>query len=97
MGVYVIAQISITDRNAYNLYQEGFMEVFKQFEGQLLAADENPEIVEGKWQRKKVILMKFSDKQAFEDWAFSAEYQEISKDRKAGSEGVVLLVNSLDL
>jgi uncharacterized protein (DUF1330 family) len=96
MEVYVIAQISITDREAYNRYQARFSDVFRQFKGQLLAADEKPEIIEGEWNRKKVVLMKFPDKQAFEEWAFSPAYQEISKDRQAGSDGVVLLIKSFD-
>ena len=96
MSVYVIAQISITDREAYNRYQSRFLDVFRQFKGQLLAADENPKIVEGEWTREKVILMKFPDKESFEEWAFSPAYQEIAKDRKAGSEGVFLLVKGFN-
>ena len=97
MSVYVIAQISITDREAYNRYQARFLEVFAKFKGHLLAADEKPQIIEGDWDQEKVVLMKFPDQQSFEDWAFSPEYQEISKDRQAGSEAVVLLVKSFNL
>ena len=96
MGVYVIAQISITDREAYHRYQARFSDVFRQFRGQLLAADEKPEVVEGDWHREKVVLMKFPDKEAFEEWAYSPEYREIAKDRKAGSEGVFLLVKGFN-
>jgi len=94
MGVYVIAQISITDRAVYNRYQAKFLDVFRQYKGELLAADENPQIVEGEWPREKVILMKFPDQKSFEDWAYSPAYQEIVQDRYAGSDGVVLLVKS---
>lgn len=96
MGVYVIAQISITDRAAYERYQARFLDVFKQFKGKLLAAEEAPEVVEGNWSREKIVLMYFPDKHAFEEWAFSPAYQEIAKDRKAGSDGVVLLVKSIN-
>lgn len=97
MSVYVIAQISITDRAAYNRYQSRFLDVFRKFKGELLAADEKPEVVEGEWRREKVVLMKFPDKAAFEEWAYSPEYEEIVKDRSAGSEAVVLLVKSFGL
>jgi len=97
MSVYVIAQISITDRAAYDRYQARFTDVFRKFEGELLAADEAPEIIEGAWDGEKVVLMKFPDRQAFEDWAYSPEYQEIVKDRYNGSEAVVLLVKSFNL
>ena len=97
MSVYVIAQISITDRAAYDRYQARFTDVFRKFEGELLAADEAPEIIEGAWEREKVVLMKFPDRQAFEDWAYSPEYHEIVKDRYNGSDAVVLLVKSFNL
>ena len=96
MSVYVIAQISITDREAYNRYQAKFLDVFRKFRGELLAADEKPEVVEGDWNREKVVLMRFPDKAAFEAWAFSPECREIAKDRRAGSEGVFLLVKSFN-
>lgn len=95
MTVYAIAQISITDRDSYNRYLGRFMEVFGRFNGSLLAADANPEVVEGHWDREKVILMSFPDKPSFYTWARSPEYQEISVDRKAGSDGLVLLAKGL--
>ncbi|HEY8559600.1 MAG TPA: DUF1330 domain-containing protein [Pyrinomonadaceae bacterium] len=97
MSVYVIAQISITDRAAYERYQARFFDVFRKFEGELLAADEAPEIVEGEWTGEKVVLMKFPDKVSFERWAYSPAYREIAKDRQAGSEAVVLMVKSFSI
>jgi uncharacterized protein (DUF1330 family) len=39
--------------------------------------------------------MSFPDEAAFRAWASSPEYQEIAKDRQAGAEAVVLLVNGI--
>ena len=55
-----------------------------------MSADESPEVMEGAWDRDKVVLMSFPDAAAYRAWADSAEYQEISKDRKAGAQGIVL-------
>lgn len=96
MTVYALAQISITDRAAYDRYQARFMEVFLRFGGRLLAADESPSVEEGCWDRDKVILMSFPDETAFRAWADSPAYQEIARDRLAGSDGVVLLAKGLD-
>jgi len=95
MSVYAIAQLKITDRATYDRYQAKFMGVMKRFQGRLLAADENPKVLEGKWERDKVVLLSFPDEAAFQQWADSPEYQEISKDRKAGSEAVVLLLKGI--
>jgi uncharacterized protein (DUF1330 family) len=93
--VYAIAQLRFTDRAAYDRYQAAFMDVFRRHRGTLLAADESPEVVEGHWDREKVVLMSFPDQAAFRDWAQSPEYQEISADRRAGADSVVLLVKGL--
>ncbi len=95
MTVYAIAQLRFTDRAAYDRYQAKFMGVFRRHSGTLLAADESPEVVEGQWDREKVVLMSFPDEAAFRGWAQSQEYQEISKDRRAGADTVVLLVEGL--
>jgi uncharacterized protein (DUF1330 family) len=91
MSVYVIVQLKMIDRAAYDRYQARFFDVFRKFGGRLLAADENPKVLEGSWDRDKLVLMSFPDEAAFRAWADSPEYLEISRDRKAGAEGVVLL------
>jgi uncharacterized protein (DUF1330 family) len=95
MTVYAIAQLRFTDRPAYDRYQQRFMAVFSGFRGTLLAADERPQVVEGDWDREKVVLMSFPDEAEFRRWSESPQYQDISKDREAGSDSVVLLVKGL--
>jgi uncharacterized protein (DUF1330 family) len=91
MTVYVIVQLKMTDRATYDRYQARFFDVFKKFEGRLLSADESPAVLEVTWDRDKLVLMSFPGEAAFQSWANSPEYLEISKDRKAGAQGVVLL------
>ena len=93
LTVYVIVQLEMTDRAAYDRYQARFFDVFKKFQGRLLSADEKPVVLEGTWDRDKVVLMSFPDEAAFRAWSDSPEYQEISRDRKAGADSIVLLAN----
>jgi uncharacterized protein (DUF1330 family) len=95
MGVYVIAQLSIHDRAAYGRYQERFRGVMARFRGRLLAADESPKVLEGEWDREKVVLLWFPDEAAFHEWEQSPDYQEIAKDRRAGATTVGLLVKGI--
>ena len=92
MPVYAIAQLTITDQSAYQRYQDRFMGVMARYKGQVLAADEHPKVIEGTWDRHKVVLLSFPDEAAFWEWEKSSDYQEIARDRKAGSSAVVLLV-----
>jgi uncharacterized protein (DUF1330 family) len=91
MTVYAIVQLKMTDRAAYDRYQARFFEVFRKFRGRLLSADERPEVLEGTWDRDKLVLMSFPDEDAFHELADSADYREIAEDRKAGAEAIVLL------
>ncbi|GIZ50191.1 DUF1330 domain-containing protein [Noviherbaspirillum aridicola] len=92
MSVYLLAQLRFTDREAYDRYQARFMDVFRQFNGRLLAADERPQVLEGSWERDKVVLMSFPDAASASAFSSSPAYLEIAQDRKAGADAVVLMV-----
>ena len=92
MTVYIIAQLKFTRRELYNRYQSRFADVFRKFRGKLLVADEHPVVVEGSWERDKVVIMEFPDEAAAQQFQTSPEYQEIAVDRKAGADAIVLTV-----
>lgn len=95
MTVYALAQFTIHDRARYEAYAARFAETMKGRRGRLLAAQENPEVVEGNWEGTKVVLIEFPDEAAFRDWSESADYRAISIDREAATQGSVLLVRGL--
>lgn len=95
MTVYALAQISVHDRARYDRYATAFLPVLAKYRGRLLAADEAPRVVEGSWPYDKVVLMAFDSRESFQAWADSPEYREISRDRIAATEGVVLLLDGL--
>jgi uncharacterized protein (DUF1330 family) len=93
--VYAIAQLSIHNRDSYDRYAARFMPILLAHGGKLLAAEESPQTIEGQYERDKVVLMEFPDKDSFRAWAGSPEYQEISKDRRAGADTVTVLIRGL--
>jgi uncharacterized protein (DUF1330 family) len=95
MTVFVIAQLKFTDRQAYDRYQNAFPAVFAKFKGRVLAADESPEVLEGSWDRDKLVLLSFPDRESCRAWARSDAYRWISVDRRAGADSVVVLVKEL--
>ena len=42
MTTYIVATLTIHDRERYSQYEAGFMEIFQRFEGEMLAVDEQP-------------------------------------------------------
>ena len=92
MSVYIIAQLKFTRRELYDRYQARFLDVFRKFNGRLLVADERPQVLEGLFERDKVVVLEFSDQTAAMEFHEFAEYAEIAVDRKAGADAVVLMV-----
>jgi uncharacterized protein (DUF1330 family) len=96
MSVYAIAQLWIHDPVIYGRYVARFMDVFKNYKGRVLVADESPIMIEGKWDGHKVVVVSFPDEVSFREWAESPEYLEIAKDRKAGANSVIVLVKGIE-
>lgn len=95
MTVYLVAQLAFTDVASYRRYQAKFMDVFRKFDGRLLAADEHPKVGEGQWGKDKIVIMSFPDEAACLRFASSPEYEEISEDRRAGADTVSLIVKGI--
>jgi len=93
--VYVIAQLTFTDIAAYRRYQKAFPEVFANSGGKVLVADEAPQVLEGSWSGNKVVVLAFPDEAAARRFQEDPLYLEISKDRMAGADAVVLQVKGL--
>lgn len=90
MAVYLIAQLSIHDRERYRRYEARFLDVLAKYDGRLLAVDDAPVALEGKWERDRVVLLEFPDADEAKRWMTSPEYQEIVGDRHAASEAIIL-------
>jgi uncharacterized protein (DUF1330 family) len=96
MSVYIIAQLKFTRRELYDRYQARFFEVFRKFKGKVLVADERPQVLEGRFERDKVVVLEFPDQAAAMEFQESPEYAEIAVDRKAGADAVVIIVRGLN-
>jgi uncharacterized protein (DUF1330 family) len=95
MPVYVVAQVTITDRGCYDAYQAGFPEVFSKYRGELLAVDESPRVVEGEWPCTRTVLIRFPDEDEATRWYSSPEYQAIAQHRFAGARTNAVLVTGI--
>jgi uncharacterized protein (DUF1330 family) len=96
MTHYFVAQIRIHDQNEYNKYLDKFDEIFSRYNGEYLAIDETPSLLEGNWNYSKSVLIKFSSKREFEDWYYSKEYQKILKHRLNSATCDTILLKGLD-
>jgi uncharacterized protein (DUF1330 family) len=96
MNYYFVAQIRIHDSGEYNKYLENFDVIFSKYNGEYLAIDESPVILEGEWDYTKSVLVKFKSKKDFESWYYSAEYQAILKHRLNAAKCDTILLEGVD-
>jgi uncharacterized protein (DUF1330 family) len=96
MSCYFVAQIRIHDQKEYENYLENVDEIFSKYKGEYLAVDENPTLLEGNWNYTKSVLIKFKNKQEFQEWYYSEDYQSILKYRLSASDCDSILIDGLD-
>lgn len=93
MTVYVVAQLTIHHPDRYQRYVRRFHDTLAPFDGTLLAADDHPEVIEGEWDRDKIVLIAFAGHDECQRWMTSPQYQAIATDRIAATTSTVLVVN----
>lgn len=96
MSHYFIAQIKINDPEEYQKYLDGCDEVFARYNGEYLAVDGNPQVLEGNWGYTRTVIIRFPNEEDFKEWYYSSEYQALLQYRLKGAQCDTLLVKGLD-
>ena len=90
---YVLTEVTIHDRIAYQEYEAEFMPIVERYGGELIAVTDDPTVLEGLWSEMRVVLIRFETRQDALDWYDSQEYQQLAVIRRATSTGTDLLIN----
>jgi len=92
LSVFFVAQIRIHDPAEYRKYLDGCDEIFAKYNGEYLAVDDNPAILEGDWDYTKIVIIRFLNENDLRRWYESEEYQELRKFRLNAAQCDTLLV-----
>ncbi len=92
MSAYFIALINIHDPVRYDEYLAGFDEVFEKYQGQVIAVEDNPRVLEGEWPAGRTVLIKFPNEHALRLWYNSLEYQNLARHRQEASVASVAII-----
>ena len=93
MKGYLLGQIAITDKSQYKLYDSKIGNVIKEFGGKYLVKGGLRMVKEGNPLFQRDVLVEFEDIKTARRFFSSQQFKEISKFRKAGSSGFLILVN----
>lgn len=88
-----MASIRIHDPLEYQKYLDRAGEIFSRYKGRYLAVDKDPEVLEGKWNYSRAVLIHFDCKSDFEAWYHSDDYQEILRYRCAAADCDTILIH----
>ncbi len=95
MSHYIVAQLDILDPEGYKKYEAGFMAVFEQYEGKLLAVDEDHRLLEGSWPYTRTVIIEFPSEEASLNWYQSDAYQALAQHRFAASNANISIIKGL--
>ena len=95
MPAYLIAQIQIENPEVYQQYADGFRPIIRPYDGEILAVDNEGEVLEGEWAMPRTVILKFPSIEQAKAWYHSPEYQELVKFRHQASKGNVILIQGL--
>jgi uncharacterized protein (DUF1330 family) len=92
MSCYFIARITIHDRETYRKYEDGFDEIFSNYNGIVVCVDEDPVVLEGEWPCSRTVLIRFPNEEEARRWYDSPEYRDLAKHRRRAAESNIVLV-----
>ena len=93
MKAYYVAQITIRDADLYKEVQSRFPGVFEKYEGRVLAADSSYDVLAGKMNAGRIVILEFPSDEALKRWYYSPEYQETVKVREQAADADIVLVH----
>ena len=92
---YVIAQISVTDPDAYPAYVARVGPTVDQFGGEFLVRGGRAECYEGTPPGERTVVIRFPSYEAAHNWYHSKEYAPIRQMRMAASTSVQTIVEGV--
>ena len=95
MAVYVIGDIEVTNPDLMGEYAGKVGATVEAHGGKAIVRGGVTETVEGEWQPKRLVVLKFPDMVAAKAWYNSAEYQEILPVRLEASNGDLIMVEGM--
>lgn len=92
MPAYVIAQFDVTDCVGFDAYREAAPPIVEAYGGRFLVSGGDITSVEGRIERRRMIVLEFPDKITAEHFYNSPAYQEIMPLRRNNTVGTLSIV-----
>jgi uncharacterized protein (DUF1330 family) len=93
MAAYIIVDIEITDPVGYEQYKNLAGATVQKYGGEYVVRGGEPENLEGDWRPKRIVVLKFANRERAKEWLNCAEYAEPRKMRHATAKSRMIVVD----
>jgi uncharacterized protein (DUF1330 family) len=95
MPAYIVAHIDVKDPIRYEEYKSRVLDTMTPFGGRFLVRGVTPDVLEGAWDPKRLVILEFTDADTARRWWASPGYAEAKAIRQATSEGTLVLLEGV--
>ena len=96
MAAYIIVDIEVTDPAGYEDYKKLAGDTVRNYGGEYLVRGGAMEVLEGHWNPKRVVVLKFPSAERAKAWLNSPEYAEPRKMRHRTAKANLIVVEGVD-
>jgi uncharacterized protein (DUF1330 family) len=95
MSAYVIVEIEILDPAGYEEYKKVAGATVEKYGGKYIVRGGRTEVLEGDWQPKRIVVLKFESMQLAREWLNCEEYREPRKMRHRTAKTNMIVVEGV--
>lgn len=95
MAAFVIVEIKIHNRELYTSYTQLTPETIAEYNGEFVARGGETIVLEGDWNPKRVVLLKFPSIDRANAWWHSESYSRARKIRQKAASTNMIIVDGI--
>lgn len=95
MAGYIVAQLKVHDREAFEHYRAAVTPLVDRFGGRFRVRGGALDVLEGDWPMPRLVIIEFPSTDAARLFYDSPEYQEILPLRQSAADGTVAIVEGV--
>lgn len=95
MSAYVIAEVEVHDPAAYEEYRKLIGPTLAKFGGKFIVRGGKIDVLEGRWNPKRLVVLEFESAARGREWYDSEEYKIPKQIRMKASKGNLVLVDGV--
>jgi uncharacterized protein (DUF1330 family) len=92
MAAYLIVDVEVRDREAYEEYRKQVPASLLPYEGKFIVRGGASETLEGDWRPGRIVVIEFPTAERAKDWWNSAEYRVAKAMRQRSASTRMILV-----